>query len=259
MFIFRPEALPNADPKFWELPEARLVAIPSHGERLVGWWVAPPRPDAPVLMIVHGRSANISTRVAIVRQLARDGFGVLIFDYRGYGASSGHPNEANLSEDANAAYDWLMSHRVDPRRLAIVGQSLGNSPAAKVAASRRAAALVLVSPYTTLPAAAAERCPWLPVRFLPWRRNRFEVAPSVAAYQGPVILVASASDGMVPLRNSQELATFASRPLWVRADAFPHDGLLSEVTLAGKLTSALRLVLREPIVPTADPRSQPAA
>jgi pimeloyl-ACP methyl ester carboxylesterase len=134
---------------------------------------------------------------------------------------------------------------VRPERLVLVGQSLGNAPAARLAAERPVAALVLVSPFTRLPAALAERLPWLPIGWLPWPRNRFEVEAWVARVRAPVLLVASAADGLVPMADSWRVATAARDPRWLRADDLRHDGLLVGVVERGALTRALRSLARQ--------------
>jgi alpha-beta hydrolase superfamily lysophospholipase len=108
--IFRPTALSRPNPGDWGLRGA-VVAKPRTADRshLFAWW-APPRTDEqPVVLIAHGRSANLSTRAAIAARLARDGFGVLMFDYHGYGASEGRASERHIAEDTLAAYDWLLA------------------------------------------------------------------------------------------------------------------------------------------------------
>lgn len=243
LFIYRPEPLERTDPRAWGIGDGRLVTIPSNGERLVGWWLRPRERDGAVLLILHGRSGNISSRAGIARRLAADGFGVLMVDYRGYGASSGRPSEHGLNEDAFAAYAWLEKQGVAPDRLILIGQSLGNAPAAALAVARPVAALVLVSPFTSLPDAAADRLALPPIRWLPWPRNRFDVADAVVRSRAPLLLVASASDGTVPLTNSRKLGSLVPGARWVRADRLGHNGLLAGVVADGSLTMALSALI----------------
>jgi pimeloyl-ACP methyl ester carboxylesterase len=248
-FIFRPAPLAETDPRIWGLEQARLVSIRSGGETLSGWWAPPRDAGGPVAMILHGRSANISSRAAVARRLVADGFGVLLFDYRGYGASSGRPSEQGLIEDGMAAYDWLRAEGIRSGQVHVIGQSLGNAPAARLAASRPVAALVLVSPFTSLPDAAADRFPWLPIRWLPWPRNRFDVSSAIAGVRAPLILVASRSDSMVPIGNSRRLAGLVPGARWIEVGQPGHDGLLTAVAASGLLTGALRSVGVRPAEP----------
>ena len=236
-FIFRPERLESADPRRWQVP-AEEVSIPSaEGARLSGWWVEPPSADAPVLLLVHGRSGNIATRADIVRRLAADGFGILAFDYRGYGASPGSPSEEALVEDARAARTWLSRRRIKSRRIVVVGQSLGNAAAASAARSRPSAGLVLVSPYTSLPEAAADR--WLLPRWLPWPVNRFDLTGSLSRVGAPVLMLVARDDELVPRGNALRLRALFPNAQWLELDG-GHDGLLRRAVASGRLQAFAR-------------------
>jgi pimeloyl-ACP methyl ester carboxylesterase len=240
-FIYRPEPLESADPRPWNVP-AREVSFPAaDGSRLSGWWVPPPEPGAPVVLLVHGRSGNIATRADIVRRLAADGFGILAFDYRGYGASTGSPSEMGLAEDAVAARAWLSAQRIRGRRIVIVGQSLGNPAAARAATVRPAAGLVLVSPFTSLPDAAAARYSWLPVRWLPWPVNRFDLESPLARVTAPLLLVVAREDELVPRENALALRAASPRATWLEEEG-GHDGLLRRALASGRLQAFIRSV-----------------
>jgi pimeloyl-ACP methyl ester carboxylesterase len=241
LFVYRPAPLASLDPASSGLHgvAAMTVRYPD-GASVTGWWRPPLKPDRPVVLIVHGRSGNIASRAPILRRLAADEFGVLVFDYRGYGASQGHPNEGALSEDTLTAYRWLRAKGIEARRIVVVGQSLGNSPAARLAAREPVGGLILVSPYTDLPDAIGERLPWLPIRILPWTRNRFEVGRSLARFSGPTLLVASRHDGLVPIENTEKLRALAPRSGWLDVSPLRHDGMLAAIAADGRLTRAIR-------------------
>ena len=241
-FVYRPTPLSNPDPSAWSLPTAKSITIRSGPtDRLFGWWLAPPNSTAPVVLLIHGRSANISTRAAVAARLSADGFGVLLFDFRGYGRSTGRPTERGLTEDAEAAYDWLRAQGIAGRRIVVLGQSLGDAPAAQLSASRTVGALALVSPFTNLPGAMADRFAW--ARLLPWSKNRFEVQASVRTLHVPVLLIVSRDDGLVPYANSRRLAASAAHPLWLEVSGQRHDGLLTAVSASGRLSQALKASL----------------
>ncbi|MEA3017547.1 MAG: uncharacterized protein QOI38_2269 [Sphingomonadales bacterium] len=240
-FIFRPEPLASLDPRPWGVPAQGVTFAARDGSRLTGWWVPPPNPGAPVVLLVHGRSGNIATRAGIARRLATDGFGILAFDYRGYGASAGTPSERAIGEDTLTAYDWLRSQGVPPERIVVVGQSLGNAPAARLAALRPIAGLLLASPFMSLPEAAADLHSALPVRRLPWGRNRFEVAAHLRRVRAPTLLLVSRRDALVPFAHSLRFAESLPRPpLWIVEDRHGHDGLLAAAVAEGRIQAFLR-------------------
>ncbi len=74
------------------------------------------------------------------------GAAALLFDYRGFGASSAtHPSEKTLTADAEAAWTYLTeTRRIPPGRIVVLGSGLGAVPAVHlVAAHADAAALIL--------------------------------------------------------------------------------------------------------------------
>jgi len=245
-FIYRPAPLDRTDPEAWDIRGAlAMKARYGDGTAITGWWHRPTQADAPVILIAHGRSANIASRAKVMQRLAADGMGVLMFDYRGYGASSGRPSEQNLDQDALAVYRWIRRQGIPPRHIVVVGQSLGNSPATALAANQPVGALLLVSPFTNLPDALAERLPWLPVRLLPWTRNRFDVAASLPRFGGPTLFVVSENDGIVPIRNARRLQAIIPRPYWLDASPLRHNGMLEAVAEDGRLTKAIRRLLHD--------------
>jgi uncharacterized protein len=241
LYMFRPERLDSADPRRWRVPAQEVAMAAADGSLLSAWWAPPPSPAAPVLLLVHGHSGNIATRADTIRRLAADGFGVLAFDYRGYGASTGSPGEAALAEDAIAAYDWLRARGVAAARIVVIGQTLGNAPAARLAAQRPVAGLVLVSPFASLPEAAAARLPWLPLALVPWRRNRFDVAAALRQVRAPIVLAVGRRDALVPYEHARSVARALPRPpTWIEEPGQGHEGLLRRIVEEGRLQPYLR-------------------
>jgi abhydrolase domain-containing protein 13 len=79
----------------------------------------------------HGNAGNIGHRLPIAKVLTADlGYNVFFVEYRGYGFSSGDPNEKGLNIDAQTALDYVRG-REDLRnsKIVIYGQSLGGAVA----------------------------------------------------------------------------------------------------------------------------------
>jgi uncharacterized protein len=99
------------------------------GERVQGWSLEPAAPRA-VVLYFHGNGGNLSIWAPILAGVARRGFAVVAFDYRGYGTSTGRPTEQGLYRDVDAVVERF---RTSPRRpLPVVywGRSLGTTMAA---------------------------------------------------------------------------------------------------------------------------------
>ena len=100
--------------------------------------------------------------------------------------------------------------------------------------------------FTSLPGALADRLPWLPLRLLPWTHNRFEVAARLARFRGPALLVASRTDGLVPIGNAGRLRINAPQAVWMDATPLRHDGMLAAITSDGRLAAAIRSLTSPP-------------
>ena len=193
------------------LPGAEAITLAtSDGETIKAWWKAPREPGLPVYLYLHGNGANLSRRAGRFQRMTDDGSGLLAVSWRGYGGSSGQPSEVGLRRDAEAAHDWLAG-RVEPHRLVLFGESLGTGVAIGLAASRKAALLVLDSPYASIVDLGRLRFPFLPVALLsrdPFRS--IDLAPSVHI---PVIAQHCTQDWVIPLSESLRLlAAFPGKP-----------------------------------------------
>src|SRR5258708_7777525 len=108
---------------------------------------------ARTVVYFHNNRETAESRVGIARALHALGFGVLLVEYRGYGASRGAaPDEDGLYLDAETALERLASLGVGPDRVVLWGTSLGTGVAAEMARRGRGARLVLEAPYTSIPA-----------------------------------------------------------------------------------------------------------
>lgn len=109
-----------------------------------------------VILYCHGNRDHMDFYWQRAKLMANTGgknrFGVMMFDYRGYGLSEGTPSEENLYADANAALEWLKSYGLTGERLVMYGYSLGSAPATELTAFPRAlvpSKLVLESPFAS--------------------------------------------------------------------------------------------------------------
>ena len=179
-------------------------------ETLHGWWV--PAPDAKgTVLFFHGNAGNISHRINYLAMFKRLGYNTLLFDYRGYGQSSGVPSESGTYLDAQAAWQYLTETRgVAPARIILFGESLGGAVAAWLAAREKPGLLVLASVFTSVPDLAAEIYPFLPVRWL--TRFHYNTLESLQSVTCPVFIAHSPQDEIIPFAQSQRLFQAASEP-----------------------------------------------
>ena len=182
----------------------------SDRERLHAWFVPAPAARGTVLLF-HGNAGNISHRIDYLAMLHRLGYSSFLFDYRGYGRSSGRPSEQGTYRDAEAAWQHLTAARgIPPRQIALLGESLGAAVAAWLATEREVAALVIASAFTSVPDLGAEVYPFLPVRLL--SRFRYDTLGALARVRAPVLVAHSPQDEIVPYRHGRVLFEAAREP-----------------------------------------------
>jgi hypothetical protein len=77
----------------------------------------------------HGNAGNAGHRLPIARILANDiGCTTLMVDYRGYGLSTGNPDEKGLKIDAQTALDYIRQREdLKSNKIVVYGQSLGGA------------------------------------------------------------------------------------------------------------------------------------
>lgn len=127
--FFQPSHRQFVFPEKIGLPKPEEVEIVSKdGTHLWGWVFAPlPERNAPRGWIVqfHGNAENITTHFLSCVWLIEHGYGLMAFDYRGYGASEGSARQPGVHEDGVAILNYALSR--DDQPLFLIGQSLGGA------------------------------------------------------------------------------------------------------------------------------------
>jgi len=101
------------------------VTITSGDRRLDATLVRAPSDSAPALLIFHGTAETISHWADTQALLYRQGVTSMVFDYSGFGRSTGRATVAHVQEDADSAYAEF-TRRIGPRaRPFVLGYSLG--------------------------------------------------------------------------------------------------------------------------------------
>jgi fermentation-respiration switch protein FrsA (DUF1100 family) len=189
--------------------EAAELRTPD-GETLHGWWVPADNARGTVLFL-HGNAGNISHRLDYLMMFNRLGHSTFIFDYRGYGRSTGAPSEDGTYRDAEAAWDYLRQARsVRQQDLVIVGESLGGGVATALAAKVPPRALVLLSTFTSVNDLGAEIYWFLPVRLI--NRIRYDNLRNLERIRAPLFVAHSRDDEIVPYAHGRRLFDAAPEP-----------------------------------------------
>ena len=202
------------DPKLLGLARIEEVSFTAaDGVALTGWYLpAAGKPRDLSALVCHGNAGNVSDRTHLITALSGAGLDTLVFDYRDYGKSGdATPTEDGLYADGRAALAWLEQTTGRPAaRTVLYGESLGCAVCVELARGQPPYALVLDSPFTSLPDAAAASNPWLPVRLL--LRDRFDSLSKIGALHVPLLVMHGTADTVVPFEQGRKLAEAAGGP-----------------------------------------------
>ncbi|MCP5305652.1 MAG: alpha/beta hydrolase [Chromatiaceae bacterium] len=237
---FFPSPVLEATPADWGMVYEDVVFQTEDGASLHGWFLPGPA-SGPTLLFLHGNAGNISHRRESLEIFAGLGMAVLIFDYRGYGRSTGLPGESGLYRDAAAAWDYLTRQRgIDSADIVVFGRSLGGAVAAHLASQVHPRAVILESTFSSARDYAHTMFPVL--SRIVWLRHSFDAAHAIAQSRAPLLVLHSPEDEVIPFALGQRLFDAAPEPKrFVALRGGHNDGFLfSQPRYAQVLQTFLR-------------------
>ena len=188
---------------------ARAIRIPYAGGEVAASYI-PGRADGPLILFCGGNMFRQSAYGGLVGgQLAAFG-DVLLFDYPGYGASTGASDIAGMKAAvaAMAAHARAIADR-EQRRLILWGHSLGGTVCAEGAVNAKADVLVLETTTPSANAVMQETLGWkrllVRVRLAP-PLAEVDIPSTLADYPGRIIVLEAGRDTVLPPVLSRRLA-----------------------------------------------------
>ena len=147
-------------PPYFGISDYEDLQIPTpDGENISAFFIRPSnkqRVRNVTVLMFHGNAGNIGHRIPIAKVLEENiGCNVLMLEYRGYGLSTGTPNEEGLMIDAQTGLDYIRQ-RAETRNTKIVvyGQSLGGAVSIQLVAKNQEAGdiagLILENTFTSI-------------------------------------------------------------------------------------------------------------
>lgn len=207
----RPEMMPTRDMVMLESSDGRRTAclyLPLSGAEYT-------------ILYSHGNAEDLFDLGYHLERFREHGYAVAAYDYQGYGASGGKAGEAGCKEDIERVYAYLTGKLgIAPERIVIYGRSVGGGPSCYLASRRRAAALVLESPFTS-----AYRV-MLPFTLPGDRFRNLELMSGICM---PVLIIHGDKDEVINVSHGRRLFAAAGEPkhLWIVPGAGHND--LTEV------------------------------
>ena len=154
------------------------------------------------ILYFHGNAGALDTWGDVGEDFSPFPYNLVVFDYRGYGKSSGAiDSELQLHQDALALHEFARS-RFDMDRFVIVGRSIGTGIAARLAAQHPPEKLILETPYYSLPDLVKIIYPIVPSSLLRYQLN---TAHWIRDLEIPIHLIHGDLDPLIPFNSSERL------------------------------------------------------
>jgi fermentation-respiration switch protein FrsA (DUF1100 family) len=230
MFFAQAGVIFESDRKVRKTPEAlgwkfEEVRVPVGRETTFGWFI-PAENERGVVLVCHGNGGNMGTHLSGTRQFHNLGFSILLFDYGGFGKSTGNPSERRCYADAEAMWRYLVQTRgVSRERILVWGGSFGGGTACELARRVQPRALILQSTFLSMAKAAfGERWGWAATPFL---RHRFNNEKKITDVHCPVLIIHSRGDTLYPFSHGEKLFQRANEPkrfIEIQGDHYGWEG-----------------------------------
>lgn len=200
-FLFHPEKLPLDFKYRFEYPFTE-VYLDVDGATVNGLHFKVPNSRG-VVYYFKGNTRSVKGWGKYARDFLSKGYDLFMFDYRGFGKSSGRRSEELFYEDAQAGYDYLLRF-YEEGEIVLYGRSIGSGFAANTAASNNPRMLILDSPYKSLYHIVRYYTPFLPVASILRYQVRTDLyIPNVKC---PIYIIHGERDRLIPFRHSIDLS-----------------------------------------------------
>ena len=155
-----------------------------------------------LVFYVHGNAGSLHDWGSLGGFYLRQGYDLLMFDYRGFGKSPGKIySQQQFFDDVQRVYDWI-KEQYGEEQIVIEGFSIGTATATKLAAENKPRALVLKAPYYSMTTLVKSKAAFLPSQIL---KYPFTTIHYLQQVQCPVTIFHGTADELIPHSNAERL------------------------------------------------------
>ena len=165
------------------------------------------------------------------------GWGVIAFDYRGRGKSSGQFSQDGARTDIAAIYKYLLNKGIMPKDIGIIGHSMGSAIAADFSSKHTIAFTILINPFSkatdmvkkiaqkaSMPDFIRRIIQQLPAFLIPLQ-NKFDNERAIKKIHAPVYIIHTKDDGIIPVELARKLSNIKAKNniLYTELNGSDHD------------------------------------
>lgn len=200
-FLFQAKRMNHHEEFRFDFPFEERNHTMSDGGTINSLFLRTPNAKGAILFF-HGNAGDLTRWGKIAQDFTAYGYDILVFDYRGYGKSTGHRSMHRMNEDGHELYKSLLKE-YDEKDIVIYGRSIGCAMATWLAARVQARMLLLETPFYAIKEVFAFRLLLLPARLV--LRFPFSNARYFPRVQSPIHIIHGTMDGVVPYYSGKKL------------------------------------------------------
>ncbi|MBF0206000.1 MAG: alpha/beta hydrolase [Oligoflexia bacterium] len=194
------------------------IKIPLASKVTLHGWLFPQKKNSEykgLLVFFHGNAQNITSHFISLAWLVEHGYDVFIFDYRGYGASGGKPDQVGLYYDGIAALEYALKLTRQSSPIVVYAQSLGGIVAMRSLVDfpqqEKISLVVLESTFSSYQEVAFDKLKssWITFLLSPLAfiliSDKMASKPYLKQFNRPTLVIHGNADPVVPYKFGEEI------------------------------------------------------
>jgi pimeloyl-ACP methyl ester carboxylesterase len=177
------------------------------GERLNALYLDNNSKD--IILYAHENSGNLSNSFGVLKFFEKFDKKALVYDYRGFGKSSGELNSyQDFYTDIEAIYNYLITEKkYQPENIILMGRDLGSAPILYLANKYKFKKVILERPFISITTFTPQFMKDLFPKFI--NKYQFKNDEKIKQIKSELVIIHSKDDYIVPFKTGQKLFDLA--------------------------------------------------
>ncbi len=193
-----------------------------------------------IVVYYHGNADNMQRWGQHAKDFTKNGYNVLMYDYRSFGKTNGKIEEKQWLADGFKVFEWA-KNRYELNKIVVYGRSLGTALASQIATQYAVKQLILETPYTKICNVAKSYLPIYPTGLL--CKYYFNNTQNMAHLKCKYHIFHGTADAVVPFAQAKELCFLTGDSTLKNLTIIPKGGHKNLATF-GQYQNSLDSLLR---------------
>jgi len=202
-FMFKPEKLPKDFQFHYENQETEEYNMETRDGAMINGLRFKVKNPKGLVFYLKGNSKSIRGWGKFAVDFTRNGYDVLMVDYRGFGKSTGRRTQKAIKRDLQVIYNKVKEN-VREKYIILYGRSLGSGFATKLASMNNPRMLILDAPYYSLSKVAKRYLPFMPLSLM--IKFPMPTYKWLKYVNCPIHIIHGTDDKLIPYKTSVKLS-----------------------------------------------------